>query len=141
MAAHSEAAFLLLRPRARKVHNQTSGCATHLLTTARSLDAGGFLSLPYLCLDQFLHATTPRSSTLHLPKTLLQHHFRFDEYASDEDESFLFAESGKHILGPPMRALTVLTDELWGLCLDERKSTPILAVSNFIRTPSASIAS
>ncbi|KAL8887883.1 MAG: hypothetical protein Q9215_004611 [Flavoplaca cf. flavocitrina] len=95
---------------------------------ARSLDAGGFLSLPYLCLDQLLHATTPRSSILHSPKTLLQHHFRFDEYASDKDESFPSAESGKHILGPPMRALTVLTDELWGLCLDERKLTPNFAV-------------
>lgn len=100
---------------------QTFVCARHPFAEAQSLDARGFLSLPFLCLDETLHATTLRPSTLHSPKTLLQHHFRFDEYAFDEDESLLSIRPGKHILGTPVRPLTVLVDELWGLCLDERK--------------------
>ncbi|KAL8653774.1 MAG: hypothetical protein Q9226_003709 [Calogaya cf. arnoldii] len=84
------------------------------------LDTCGFLSLSSLCLDELPQAATPRSSTLHSPKTLLQHHFRFDEYAMHEDESMGSIKPGKNILGATARPLTVLVDELWGLCLDER---------------------
>ncbi|KAL8775088.1 MAG: hypothetical protein Q9209_000567 [Squamulea sp. 1 TL-2023] len=85
----------------------------------KDLDASGFLSLPYLYLDEISDARGPRSSTSHRPKTLLQHHYRFDEYALHNEEPLVSVKPSRRIPGFKACPLTVLVDELWGLCLDE----------------------
>ncbi|KAL8782702.1 MAG: hypothetical protein Q9213_005182 [Squamulea squamosa] len=69
--------------------------------------------------DELSNAREPQSSTSHLPKTLLQHHYRFDEYALHSEEPLVSIKPTRHIPGFKARPLTVLVDELWGLCLDE----------------------
>ncbi|KAL8758665.1 MAG: hypothetical protein Q9184_003861 [Pyrenodesmia sp. 2 TL-2023] len=60
-------------------------------------------------------------STLHTAKTILQHHFRFDEFALANEFSFV-GKAGKRLTAPLQHKKVVLVDELWGLCLDEPKS-------------------
>lgn len=86
-------------------------------------DTPGFLSLPCLSLAEKSKAKKHLTS-LHTAKTLLQHHFRFDEYALDNDESSILGTAGKQSPGTILQhqyPMTVFVDELWGLCLDERQ--------------------
>ena len=87
-------------------------------------DTPGFMSLPCLSLGKVPKARKPLASNLHAPKTLLQYHFRFDEYALDDDEYPIISKSGKQYTGTRLNhhhPMTVFVDELWGLHIDKGK--------------------
>ncbi|KAL8675710.1 MAG: hypothetical protein Q9186_007662 [Xanthomendoza sp. 1 TL-2023] len=93
----------------------------HELKLHAEPETPGFLSLPYLSLDELSKARRRyrQPSTLHLAKTLLQHHFRFDKYALDDDVPARPVKSFKSLMVPSIPPATVFVGELWGLCLDQ----------------------
>ncbi|KAL8700997.1 MAG: hypothetical protein Q9224_000709 [Gallowayella concinna] len=85
------------------------------------LETPAFLSLPYLSLDELSKARYRyrQPSALHLAKTLLQHHFRFDTFALDNDEHTRPIKSRKSLIVPSIPPATVFVGEFWGLCLNQ----------------------
>ncbi|KAL8950494.1 MAG: hypothetical protein Q9222_003483 [Ikaeria aurantiellina] len=76
----------------------------------------GFLALPYLGLKGRNKAKGHPPSTLHLAKTLLQYHFRFDEYALDDDEPPMSVNPGGTAAIRLSRPLVLYDKDIYKQC-------------------------